>query len=117
MLTFTRLLHHRRNIEWQHIRRVHFVMDERSTCEDCHKPKISFTQYQPNDQVLCDDCWKSKKVDKWIWSDNEETDEDRNDTSIVIKTRSDQNENGEEIEKPEQKKEASRKEVLQSWAR
>ena len=54
-------------------------MDEKSTCEDCHKPKTGFTcvNIRRNDQVLCNDCWKSKNVDKSIWSDDEETEEDR----------------------------------------
>ena len=106
MLTFTGLLHNRRNIDWRHSRPVNFILDERSTCEDCHKPKTSFTyvDIRPHDQVLCDDRWKSEKVDKWVWSDDEDTDEGRDHTSIVIKTTSCQIENGkEEVEKPEHK--------------
>ena len=78
MLTFTGLLHNRRNIDWRHSRPANFIMDKRATCEDCHKPKTktSFTclDIRPHDQVLCDDRFKFEKVDKWIWSDDEETD-------------------------------------------
>ena len=78
-------------------------MEERSTCENFHKPKTS-VDIRPTDQVLCNDCWKSRKVDKCIWNHNEDTDEDRNDISLVIKTTtSDQSENREEeTEKPGQ---------------
>ena len=85
-----------------------------STCKLYHGWEINLRTLPPaQDQFHL--CWYQTKWSstlRWllkvwkvgqIWSDDEETDEDRNDTSMVIRTTSDQIENGEkEIEKPEQ---------------